>query len=324
MMFRQLLLLVPLFLLAGCGTPSFLVTPVSSSSELEEVKLVSGGGWGGGKIAIIPVEGMLVNAKAGGLLQPTENPVSLFAQQLNQAAADDSVKAIVLRVNTPGGTVSSADAMYDMVIRFKAQTKKPVITSTSEICASGGYYIACASDKIITQPTTVIGSIGVIFNSFDATGTMAKIGLKSDAIKSGPNKDLGSPLKPMGNEEREIMQGLVNEYFDRFKSVVRRHRSIPDDATFTMVTDGRVFSGKRAVELGLADQTGLLEDAIVVAKRAAGAPKASVVSYRRPYAYGGSIYASQSMPQPQSNVVQLQLPGERSLLPSGFYYLWQP
>lgn len=314
-----------LALVTGCGTPSFLITPVSSSSELEEVTVVSGGGLlgGGGKIALIPVEGMLINAKTGGFLQPTENPLSLFYQQLSQAAQDDSVKAVVLRVNSPGGTVSSADAMYQILTRFRQKTGKPVIVHTSEVCASGAYYISCAADRIIVQPTTVVGSIGVIFNTFDATGTMSKIGLKSEAIKSAKHKDLGSPFKPLGNEDREIMQGMVNEYFDRFKAIVRQHRKIKD-GDFAIVTDGRVFSGTRAVELGLADQTGLLEDAIIYARRSTGYPKAKVVTYQRPYAYGGSIYASGQAPQPETNVLQLQLPGERNLLPSGFYYLWNP
>ena len=324
MMYRLLCLML-LTLVAGCGTPSFLITPVSSSSELEETTLTGGGGafGGGGKIALIPVEGMLVNMKSGGFMQPTENPLSLFYQQLSQAAQDDSVKAVVLRVNSPGGTVSCSDAMYQTLLRFKQRTHKPVIVHSSEVVASGAYYLSCAADKIVVQPTTVIGSIGVIFETFDATGTMQKIGLKSDAIKSAKNKDMGSPFKPLGNEEREIMQGMVNEYFDRFKGIVRQNRHVRDE-DFTMVTDGRVFSGERAVELGLADQTGLLEDAIVLARKTAGYPKAKVVTYKRPYAYSGSIYASGEVPQPQANVLQLKLPGESNLIPSGFYYLWNP
>jgi protease-4 len=309
LMYRWICLTV--LALTGCGTPSFLITPVANTSELEEVTVVSGGGGAfgsGGKIAMIPLEGMLINAKMGGFMQPTENPVSLFYQQLSQAAQDDSVKAVVLRVNSPGGTVSSADAMYQILTRFRQKTGKPVIVHTSEVCASGAYYVSCTADRIIVQPTTVIGSIGVIFNTFDASGTMNKIGLKSEAIKSAKNKDMGSPF---------------NEYFDRFRSIVKQHRKIKDQ-DFTIVTDGRVFSGEKAVELGLADQTGLLEDAIVYARKSSGYPKAKVVTYQRPYAYGGSIYASGQVPQPQANVLQLQLPGEKNLLPSGFYYLWNP
>jgi len=321
-MIRTTYLVLILALLAGCGTPSFLVTPVKATADLDEVQL-RGGGWGGGKIVVIPLDGMIANAQTGGLLQPTENPVSLFQQQLDKVSEDDSVRGIVLRVNSPGGTVSGSDAIYTLLSRFKQKHHIPIVASTQEVCASGAYYISCAADKIVVQPTSVVGSIGVIFETFDASGTMGMIGLKADPVKSAVNKDMGSPFKPLGKEEREIMQGMVNEYFDRFKSVVREHRAI-QDKDFTIVTDGRVFSGAKAVELGLADQTGLLEDAIDLCKKLANAPGAKVVTFRRPYAYSGSIYASSSIPSPQANVLQLQLPGERSLLPTGFYYLWQP
>jgi len=315
-----------LFLLAatvGCGSPSFLITPVKATADLEEVQLRGGTGWGGGKIVIINLDGMIANAQTGGLLQPSENPMSLFQQQLDKISGDSDVKGLVLRVNSPGGTVSGSDAMYTLLMRYKHRTHVPVVASVQELCASGAYYISCAADRIVTQPTSVVGSVGVIFETFDASGTMQKIGLKAEPIKSGTNKDMGSPFKPLGNPEREIMQGMVNEYFDRFKSIVREHRAIKD-ADFALVSDGRVFSGTRSVEIGLADQTGLLEDAIDLCRSMAHAPGAKVVTFRRPYAYNGSIYANSSIPAPQTNVLQLQLPGERSLLPSGFYYLWQP
>jgi len=322
MVYKSWLLLL-LCLLAGCGTPSFLITPVKFTADLEEVELKPGGGFGGGKVVVIPIDGLLANAQTGGLLQPTENPMSLFQQQLDYISNDKSVKAVVLRVNSPGGTVSCSDAMYTILLRYKQKTHVPVVASTQEVCASGAYYISCAADKIVVQPTSIVGSIGVIFNTFDASGTMSKIGLKSEAIKSARNKDLGSPFKPLDDEDRKIMQGMVDEYFVRFKSIVREHRTIKDE-DFGTVTDGRVFSGMKAVELGLADETGLLDDAIDVAKHLGNAPNAKVVIFRRPYSYSGSIYASSSMQNPQANVVQLQLPGERSFLPTGFYYMWQP
>ncbi len=312
-----------LLALTGCGSPSFLVTPVKVTSDLEEVTLKPGRGWDGDKIVIINIEGMIANAKTGGLLTPTENPMSLFQQQMDKIADDSSVKGIVLRVNSPGGTVSGSDAIYTVLSRYKQKSKVTVIASTQEVCASGAYYISCAADKIVVQPTSVVGSIGVIFETFDASGTLGMIGVKSDPIKSGVNKDMGSPFKPLGKEERQIMQEMVDEYFDRFKSIVRSHRTI-QDKDWATVTDGRVFSGTKAVALGLADQTGLLEDAIDLCKKQAGVPNAKVVTFRRPYAYNGSIYASTAIQAPQSNVLQLQLPGESSFLPTGFYYLWQP
>lgn len=317
----------------GCGSPSFLVTPVADTNRLEERKVQSGS-WGGGKIAIVEIDGMLMNARTGGFLAPTENPVSLFAQQLETARQDSAVKAIVLRVNSPGGTVTASDTMYELVRRFREETGKPVVASAQEVAASGGYYVACAADAIYVQPTSVIGSVGVIFESVAFKGTLDKLGVTATSIKSGYLKDLGSPWKLLQDDERQIMQQLVDEYFTRFVSVVRRHRSISETAAsdlneykkpgYTGVYSGRVFSGAQAVELGLADKTGLLEDAIDHARKLANAPKASVVMYSRPYGYGGSIYASAPPTPAQPGVVHLALPEQAGMLPTGFYYLWRP
>jgi protease-4 len=303
--------------------PSFLITPVSSSQSLREITVEPGQGWSPKKIAIIEVEGMLLNARTGGFLQAQENDVSLFAQQLKKAEQDPAVRAIVLRINSPGGTVSASDLMYDEILRFKKNSKKAVVSSAQDIAASGAYYVACASDKIVVQPTSVIGSIGVIFNTFDISGSLEKIGAKTNVIKSGPLKDMGSPFKSMAEDERTVMQGMVDEYHARFKSIVKTNRKL-DDTTLAAVTDGRVFTGARAVELKLADQAGLLPDAIKLAKELSNSPTAKVIMYKRPYGYSGSIYAKSEPPPPQANVTQMNLVPPRTFLPTGFYYLWNP
>ena len=214
--------------------------------------------------------------------------------------------------------------MYEQVRRFREKTGKPVVASTQEIAASGGYYIACASDRIVVHPTSVVGSIGVIFNTFNLEGTLSKLGVRTEAIKSGQFKDMASPFKSITREERQIMQGMIDEYFARFVTVVTSHRQFTSEENLRTATDGRVFSGAQAVELGLADQTGLLEDAIDVARQLAGAPNAKVVQYKRPYGYSGSIYADAPTPPPQTNVINVNLPDSRAFLPTGFYYLWEP
>jgi protease-4 len=319
-----LILTMSFCVLAGCGTPSFLITPVSNDNQLDEAEVASGKGLFPDKIAVIPVEGMLVNAKSNGFLEPTDNPVSEFTQELNTAAADSRVKAIVLRVNSPGGTVSASDAMYQILKRFKEKTGKPVVASAQEVAASGAYYVSCAADKIVAQPTSIVGSIGVIFETYNLEGTMMKLGIQPGSFKSAAHKDIGSPFRQPTPEEQKIMQGLVDEYYARFKGVVTDNRHLPQDQTFTTITDGRVFSGEQAAALGLVDQTGLLEDAIDLAKRLGHAPDAKVIAYKHPYGYGGSIYAMNSTPQPKSDVLQLQLPQAASFLPAGFYYMWQP
>jgi protease-4 len=311
-----------LFLLvAGCASGSLLITPVSNTNQLKQDVVEEGDLTG--KVAIIPVEGMLMDERTGGLLQPSENPLSLFVQELDQAAQDDSVKAVVLRVNSPGGSVTTSDTMYDALVRFREKTHKPVIASAQELDASGAFYVSCGADKIFTCPTTIIGSIGVIFESVDLEGTLDKLGVQTYAIKSAPLKDMGSPYRHLTEQAREIMQGMVDEYFARFKGIVVQNRNIHDPQVLTLVTDGRVFSGERGVELGLADQVGRLSDAIDAAKKMAGIPDGEVIMYKRPYGYAGSIYADLSTPEPKSNDFNLNLPMSH-WLPDGFYYLWQP
>ncbi len=317
-------LLLCSLILGGCGAPSFLITPVSSSSALREVEVEPGKGWSQPKIAIIEVEGMLMNARSGGLLQPTENKLSLFTQQMQAAAKDKNVRAVVLRINSPGGTVTCSDTMYEIIKQFRAQTHKPVISSTQEVCASGAYYVACGSDVIVANPTSVIGSIGVIFDTFDASGAMAKLGIRSETIKSGPLKDMGSPFKPLDPEARTVMQGMIDEYYARFVGVVRDNRKLSDAARIKLATDGRVFSGDQAQALGLVDRVGRLEDALALARQMSNSPGAKVIMYKRPYGYSGSIYADAPTPVPKANVLAVELPEAGLFLPRGFYYLWQP
>jgi protease-4 len=321
---RKLLLATLIFFAGGCGAGSFLITPVQNVNVLQETVAQPGTSrWKSGKIALIEVEGMLINSKNSSLLGSTENPLSLFAQQLDRAAKDEDVKALVLRINSPGGTVSSSDAMYELLTRFKKKTNKPIVASMQEVAASGGYYVALASDRIVAQPTSVVGSIGVIFTTFNFGGTLYKIGAQAESIKSGPLKDMGSMYKELTPEERAVMQGMVDEYYQRFVNVVQKHRRISDPETLKITTDGRVFSGARAKELGLIDDVGLLEDALDLARKLGKVPGAKVVMYKRPHGYKGSIYADNSIPQPQSNIHKIELPGG-PMLPGGFYYLWNP
>jgi len=323
MRFTALVLTALLALSAGCGSPSLLITPVANTNELKEEVVQGGAPWNHQKIAIIEVEGMISNSRAGGLLQQGENAVSLFTQQLEAAERDRNVKAIVLRINSPGGTVTGSDTIYQLLRRFKQRTGKPIIASAQEVAASGAYYIALASDKIIVQPTSIVGSIGVIFNSFEFSGTMAKLGVRADAIKSGKFKDIGSLYKPLQPEERALMQEIVDEYFAKFTALVRERRPGIADEAFNKATDGRVVSGQKAVSWGLADQTGLLTDAITLARQMSGARGARAILYKRPFGYSGSIYASTSDPQPTANVMKLALPDSTTPLPGGFYYLWE-
>jgi protease-4 len=318
----------PLFLIlgSGCGIPSFLVTPVQSTSDLQEIQVQPSHHPFASKVAIIEVEGVLINARTGTFVQSADNPLSIFTQQLDKAAADGSVKAVVLRVNSPGGAVATSDTMYDEIVRFRKKTGKPVIASAQEIDASGAYYVSCACDKILVHPAGLMGSIGVIFEDFDVSSTLSMLGVQPEAIKSAPMKDIGSPFKHMSDKERAVLQVLVDNYFARFKGIVLKNRPFKDEAELDAVADGRVFTGEQAVGLHLADQVGRLDDAIDLARQMSGATDAQVIMYKHEYGDSGSIYADFNAPAPQANsgVTTLALPKSDSLLPGGFYYLWMP
>lgn len=311
-----------LVLAAGCSPPSILLTPVSGQRDLVESTVRPGRGWAQPKIAVIEVEGMLLNRRAPGLLGAGENPLSLLAEQLARAEADPAVKAVVIRVNSPGGGVTTSETMYELIQRFGRRSGKPVVASAQDVAASGGYYVCLAADRIVAHPTSIVGSIGVIFTSFDASGTMALIGLRSTAIKSGELKDMASPLKPLDPRAAAVMQQMVDEYFGRFSGAVRTARKL-SDAQLAAATDGRVFSGQTALAMGLIDELGLLDDAIAAAEKLAHVEHSRVIVYRRPHGHAGSVYAYGGEPAAPERWTA-EVAGHAGLLPAGFYYLWRP
>ncbi len=317
--------------LGGCGMPSFLITPVGNTSEIEEI-VADPGKTRKEKIALIEVEGMLANTRAtsGGILGGGgENKVSLLKQQLDAAAADKRVKGVVLRINSPGGTVAASDTMFDLVAHFRETTGKPVVAYCQDVAASGGYYVACAADEIHASEASVIGSIGVIFQTLDFSGLMDKVGVRVVPLKSGPLKDMGSPYDGLDDAERAVMQGMVDEMYASFVDVVDAARG--DRVDRSLAYDGRVFTGTQAMEVGLLDRLCGLEESIDRARRLARAPGAAVIQYKRPYGYSGSIYASAPVGQPRDGDagerLSVQLPGVdrvTQMLQPGMYYLWMP
>lgn len=312
-----------LMMTGGCGLPSFLITPVMDRNALEERRVLDGEGMFAKKILILPIDGFLMNARSPGLMEPGENTVSIITQQLRRAEEDGSVAAVVLRINSPGGTVTGSDVIYQQIRDFRARTGRPIIASVQEVSASGAYLVSMSADEIVAQPTSIVGSIGVIFTQFNFLGTLDKIGAGYTTIKSGELKDMGSPLKRMTPEERRVMEEMLAQYFDRFRNLVDQKRGLTD-AQVAEISSGRVFTGDQAKALNLVDHLGTLEDAIELARKRSGAKGASAVMYVRPYGYGGSIYASNQVTQPRADVTQLQLPMTSEALPTGFYYLWRP
>jgi protease-4 len=309
--------------LSGCFN-GVLLTPVNTASPVEETVMREAHRplLCFSKIAVIDVEGMILNAKVGGLLGEGDNMMSTFCERLDAAAEDPNVKAVVLRINSPGGAVTASDIMYHEVLRFREKTGKPVVACLMDVAASGGYYLAMSADRIYAHPTTVTGSIGVIMSLYNASGLFQMVGVKSNPIKSGPNKDIGNPAREMTAEERAILQGMVDSFYDQFVQVVARGRGLPEERVRALA-DGRVYTGLDAQKLGLVDEIGYLDDAIDCAKAAACVKDAKVVAYDRCGGYRGSIYAG--VPKIPSEIsVKLDVPLFGNKGGAAFLYLWEP
>lgn len=316
-----------LFPLAGCSPMSFLITPVPVSKDLVENVVLRESLWARRKIALVEVDGVLRNDRPTSLLSsPGENPVSLFKEKLDKAARDKQVKAVVLRINSPGGGVTASDLMYEEVRRFKQRTGKPVVACMLDVAASGGYYIACAADKIYAQPTTVTGSIGVIMIAPDFSGTMHKLGIRTNVIKSDDLKDAGSPFREMSEQDREVFQGIIDAMFGRFLQVVERGRPGLDSAEVRRLADGRVYLGPEALREGLIDAVGSLHEALADAKSKAGLEKepVAVVEYARPLAHRPNIYAEAPNGPAEVNLINVDLSDLLNNTAPRFMYLWAP
>jgi protease IV len=208
----------------------------------------------GDRIALIRIEGLITDSK-----EATED--------IKEYVKNPSIKAIVLRIDSPGGAVGPAQEIYEEV--RKAAAKKKVIVSMGSVAASGGYYIAAPATKIIANPGTLTGSIGVIMEIPNISGLMDKLGIKTEVVKSGRHKDIASIFRGIGKEEREILQGVLDNVHSQFiKAVAEGRNMLPSDVE--KIADGRVFTGEQALKEGLIDELGDLEDAVQAAAKLSG------------------------------------------------------
>ncbi len=255
---------------------------LSATASLQE-KLVDGKAKKDDKIVVIPIHGLIMESMGAG-----PGSVSSLIAALKQAEKDDHIKAIILDIDSPGGGVTASDKMYHELVRFKQKKKVPVVSLFHDVAASGGYYVAMASDHIIAHETTITGSIGVIAKFPNFAEGMDKIGVKMNTIKSLNSqgkqsfKDMGSPYRPMRDQEKELFQNLITEMWTRFTEVVSTGRS--KHLTLTQVqelADGRIFTGPQALQRKLIDSVGYRQDAYAKARELAQAPEAKIVRYQK-------------------------------------------
>ncbi len=259
-----------------------LALAVTTMPDEGEETIVTEGSREDVRIAIVTLQGAIMDNPLDG---SGYSPVEEMRERLEQAAKDDRVKAIVIEINSPGGIVSAFDQIHKMIVDFKTESKKPVVVSMGGIAASGGYYASVAGDYLFAQPTTLTGSIGVIIPRYDLSEGFEYYGIKYDAIKSGKSKDSLSMGKPMGEAQREHLQALVDDAYEKFLQRVGDGRGtkvdIKDEAFRDNAADGRILTADQALSFNLIDEIGYLDDAVAKAEELAGVSDATVVRYTR-------------------------------------------
>jgi protease-4 len=233
------------------------------------------------RIALISMRGLISGSIPGSV---SDSMVEDMRLALEQARDDNRVKAIVLEIDSPGGEVTAADEIYNAVT--KARARKPVVVYMDSLAASGGYYVACGGKYLMANETTITGSIGVIIQTLNYEQLLNKIGLASVVFKSGKFKDILNGARPMTAEERELIQSFVMQTYDKFLGIVARERGVPADTLRNTVADGRILSGKDALDNKLIDGLGQIEDAYAKARQLGNAPDATVVKYGPPFSLG--------------------------------------
>lgn len=304
-------------LLSGC-TFNFPLFP--GPGPLQETQV---DGTGKAKVLLIEISGMISSQENEGF-RTAPSMIASVKEQLTRAAKDEKVKAVVLRINTPGGTVTASDIIYHELKTFKTNRKIPIIASIMDLGTSGGYYIAAAADTVLAHPSSVTGSIGVIMLTVNARGLLEKVGVEATAVTSGPRKDMGSPFRTMTIEERAIFQGLIDSFYQRFLNIVQEGRVNLQMEQIKRLADGRIYTGEQAKAAGLIDEIGYLEDAIAVAKKKAGLTDARIVTYTRPGEYSNNVYSKLLAPNGLVRLADLDL---MSFVRGGtpqFMYLWMP
>jgi len=312
---------VVLFLI-GCQAPKIRLFP-SAADPLNEYTLA---GEETGKVLVIPIRGTISDAPKRQFIITRPSMVQEVVSQLRKAQKDPEVKALVLKINSPGGSVTASDILYNEIVAFKQKTKAKVVVVMMGVAASGGYYISLPADYILAHPTSITGSVGVLFIRPDVAGLMDKIGIDVEVSKTGKNKDMGSPFRQATAEERQIIKDMIDQLGKRFLDRIAEHRKI-DPQRLKEISSARIFLADDALKLGMVDRIGYIGEAVGLAKKLAELPEnAKVVVYRRTEYPDDNLYnTSTSHYEGRGlSIVSLDLPASLTSFQAGFYYLWQP
>ena len=316
--------MLSIILLYGCISVNVSLTP--SSAPLKEHVVE---GEGAPKILLLDISGFISQKGRGGSLLNLEKKPSTVVhvrEALKEAEKDDNIAGVIIKINSPGGTVTASDIVYHELLNFKKKKKVPVYACITGTGTSGAYYIAAAADTVISHPTAITGSIGVIALKFNIEALLNKIGVDNETIKSGEKKDIFSPFRPITPEERELMQGIIDHLYGKFvDAIFTQRKDLLTKEEIVQLGDGRLYTADQALELKLIDHIEYLDDSIQRMKQALNIEDARIITYNHSGKYNGTIYSSYT---PNNSSILGLLGGE----PNGFsplsgiefLYLWRP
>lgn len=320
MCMRRFILTSLLALLLAACSPVLSLGP-NHADPLNEFTL---DGEGRDKILVVHVRGEISDDPKEGWFGESGSPVQELDAKLRKAAKDERVKGLVVVVDSPGGGVTASDVMYKRIMKYKKDAGVPVAVSMMTVAASGGYYIACAADRIFAHESTLTGSVGVILFRPDVAGLMQKLGLKAEVYKSGKLKDVGSPFRDSTPEDRALLQTAVAEYADSFVKLVKTSRKLSDEQT-AVIADARPLTAPQAMKLGLVDEIGLIDDAVEWVKTRQKLDKARTVVYRRSEIAEDGLYNTVDAKGFVRRPTLVETPQTLGLSRKArFYYLWLP
>lgn len=314
--------LAVLFLLVG-GCAYVNVSVMQPVTALKEQVVEGKGDY---KILLLSISGFISEKSRSDRLKLQTRPslVAEIREALQKAEKDSDIKGVIIKINSPGGTVTASDIIYHELMNFKKKKQVPLYACITSVGTSGAYYIASAADRSFSHPTAVTGSIGVIALKFNVEGLMTKLGIEEETVKSGDKKDLFSPFRELTPEERKIMQSIIDELHQRFLDVVLQQRGkVLTRESLEKLADGRIYTAESALKLQLIDHIMYMDEVINEMKESLALKDARIISYNRNGEYAGTIYSS----SPDVSASLADLVGDYSdgnaLLPGvAFLYLW--
>lgn len=272
--------------------------PADETGVDERPALTSVWSFGKGETQVvrIPVQGVISRDFATGFFSSAD-PVETVLRQIRAAAGDPQIRGIILEIDSPGGEVTACDEIYHELMLFKQSDPGRVIVAVfGDLAASGGYYIACAANRIVAQPTTITGSIGVLISAMNFQGLGEKLGVRDTTIKSGDNKDLFNPLKEMSPEQKALIQQIVDSIHGRFIGLVAEGRNRPVDE-IAPLADGRIFTASAALEAGLVDELGYWREAVRATSKLLGVSEIKVLRYEEHFSWSSFLRATAEWPR---------------------------